>query len=101
MEEKPKRFSDFAIGHLPLDGEKLKMEEILGKEIEVLAVRVAPSKFAGKGDCLCLTIQFILGGKKFVVFTGSGILAEQAKCYQAEVPFLTTIKRIDRYYSFT
>jgi len=88
-------------GHFPLDGEKIKIEEILDKEIEVLAMRVKPSKYQGKGTGAYLTIQFVLDGKKFVVFTGSGILAEQAKQYQAELPFLATLKKIDRYYTFT
>jgi hypothetical protein len=101
MEDSPKRFSDFAKEHVPLDGEKIKIEDILNREIEVLAMRVKPSKYQGKGTGSCLTIQFLLDGKRFVVFTGSGILAQQAQQYQAECPFLATLKKIDRYYTLT
>jgi len=100
-EDAPKRFSDFAKDHIPLDGEKLKIEAILDKEIEILALRIKPSKYQGKGTGACLTIQFLMNGIKFVAFTGSGILAEQAQQYKEEVPFLATIKKIDRYYTFT
>ena len=101
MEDSPKRFSDFAKEHVPLDGEKIKIEDILNKEIEVLALRIKPSKYQGKGTGACLTIQFMMDGKRYVAFTGSGVLTDQAKQYQAEVPFLATIKKIDKYYTFT
>jgi hypothetical protein len=99
--EGSKRFSDFAIEHIPLDGDKIKIDAILNKEIEVLAVRIKPSKYGNKGTEACLTIQFMMDGKRYVAFTGSGVLTDQAKQYQAEVPFLTTIKKIDKYYTFT
>jgi hypothetical protein len=96
-----KRFSDFATEHVPLDGDKIKIDAILNKEIEVLALRIKPSKYQGKGTGACLTIQFLMDGKRYVAFTGSGVLTDQAKQYQAEVPFLATIKKIDKYYTFT
>jgi len=47
-------------------------------------------------------VQFeIDGGEKRVFFTGSDILIEQMEKYGSEIPFLTTIKKIDRYYTFT
>jgi len=100
-EESPKRFSDFAKGHIPLDGDKLKINDILGKEIEVLAIRIKPSKYQGKGSGSCLTIQFLMQGLRYVTFTGSNVLADQAQQYNGELPFLTTIKKIDKYYTFT
>lgn len=99
--DKPKRFSDFALDHMPLEGAKLKIDAILNKEIEVLALRIKPSKYKEKGTGACLTIQFLMNGEKYVAFTGSGVLSEQARQYQEEVPFLATIKKIDKYYTFT
>ncbi len=97
-----KRFSDFAQGHKPLDGDKLRIDDILNREIEVLAIRIKPSKYGnGKGSGSCLTIQFMMDGERHVVFTGSGVLTEQAQQYQAELPFLTTIRKIDKYYTFS
>jgi hypothetical protein len=34
-------------------------------------------------------------------FTGSQVLLDQCKSYEAELPFLTTVKRIEKYFSFT
>lgn len=99
--EGSKRFSDFAKEHIPLDGDKIKIDAILNKEIEVLAVRIKPSKYGNKGTGSCLTIQFMMDGKRYVSFTGSGVLTDQAKQYQQELPFMATIKKIDKYYTFT
>ncbi len=100
--EGSKRFSDFAKEHVPLDGAKIKIEQILNQEIEVLALRIKPSKYSAKGGSnACLTIQFIMDGQRYVAFTGSGILADQARQYQDELPFMATIKKIDKYYTFT
>ncbi len=101
MTAEVKRFSDFAREHAPLDGAKLKIEAILNREIEVLAMRIKPSKYGAKGTGACLTIQFLMDGERYVAFTGSGVLADQAREYQAELPFTATIKKIDKYYTFT
>jgi hypothetical protein len=96
------RFSDFAKEHIPLDGAKLKIDDVLNKEIEVLALRIKPSKYSGTGKGnACLTIQFTMNGERYVAFTGSIILADQAQLYGHELPFLATIKKIDKYYTFT
>jgi hypothetical protein len=41
----PKRFSDFAREHVPLDGAKLKIDDIINKEITVTGYRFKDSKF--------------------------------------------------------
>ena len=94
----PKRFGDFAKDHVPLDGEKLKIADILNKEILVTGFRVKNSKHnAGT----CLTIQFMMGDEKHVAFTGSGVLLDQCKLYEAELPFVATMRKIDKYFTFT
>jgi len=82
----------------PLDGDKLKMKDIEGKEIEVLAYRIANSKY---NNGQCVTIQFRLDGKVHVAFTGSSVLLEQCEKYKDMIPFLATIKKIHKYYTFT
>ena len=94
----PKRFGDFAKDHVPLDGAKLKIADILNKEILVTGFRAKNSKH---NTGTCLTIQFMMGDEKHVAFTGSGVLLDQCKLYEAEIPFVAMVKRIDRYYSFT
>lgn len=99
----PRRFSDFAKDHVPLDGAKLKIDDILNKEIEVTAMRIKPSKYGGNGKASpsCLTLQFNMNGERYVAFTGSMVLADQAQAYQEELPFLATVKKVDKYYTFT
>jgi len=99
MEElQPKRFGDFAKEHMPLDGTKLRIGDILNKEILVLGFKVKKSKY---NPMLCLTIQFNLGGETHVAFTGSMVLLDQLKAYEGELPFIATIKQIEKYFLFT
>jgi hypothetical protein len=96
--EIPRRFRDFAQEHRPLDGSKMKVEEIIGREILLLAYRLKPSKY---GAAPCLTIQFELAGQRHVTFTGSQVLAEQMRLYGERLPFYATLAKIDRYYTLT
>jgi len=48
-----------------------------------------------------MTLQFKLDDKISVMFTGSNVLRDQIERYKTEIPFITTIKKIDRYYTFT
>ena len=96
-----KRFSDFA-SEKSLDGAKRKLDDILDQEIKVLAVAFKNSKFERKsGTNECLTVQVEIGSERCIVFTGSTVLIDQARKYQDQLPFVTTIKKIDRYYTFT
>lgn len=94
------RFSDFAEEEKPLDGDKIKIDDVLNQEIVILGYKVRGSKYPKSSD-KCLTLQVELEGKRRVVFTGSMVLLEQVEKYQDKLPFLATIKKIDRYYAFT
>ena len=94
----PQRYSDFAKEHTPLDGEKIKISEIVNKEVLVRGFRNKKSKF---GSSNCLTIQFDMDAKRYVTFTGSAVLAEQIAAYAQMIPFIAVIKKIDKYYTFT
>jgi len=48
-----------------------------------------------------LTLQISKNDKKHVIFTGSHVLIDQIKKYKDEIPFLTTIRKINKYYSLT
>jgi hypothetical protein len=99
-ERSPKRFSDFAKDALPLDGAKMRIEDLLNREILVLAYKIKESKYEREKKGQCLTLQFEIDKQRYVLFTGSTILIEQVTRYKEELPFLATIKKIDRYYSF-
>ncbi len=92
-----KQFSEFTEENI-LDGDKMKIEDIVNEEITIQGYRIKESKYKDKEY---LTIQIIFKDKKFVVFTGSSVLLDQIKRYKAEIPFLTTIRKINKYYSLT
>jgi hypothetical protein len=94
-----KRFSDFAQSN-QLEGDKKPINELINKEITVLNYRISKSKYQNNSGNL-LTIQFELEGKTQVVMTGSEVLLNQCEQYKSEMPFLTTIKKIGNYYTFT
>jgi len=95
-----KRFSDFAQESLPLDGAKLRLDDVLNKEILIVGFKVRKSKYVRAESSDCLTLQFKLDGTTYILFSGSKILTDQITKYQTEIPFLATIKKIDKYYTF-
>ena len=98
----PKRFSDFADEPPLLDGDKIKIDELLNREILVIGYRVTESKYENKKNSKkCLTLQFDLNGKRHIAFTGSNVLLDQIIKYKDEIPFLATIKKVDRYFTFS
>lgn len=97
MTDYPK-FSDFAAGDVKLDGEKVKLKDILNQEILVTGHSIHRSKFKDENY---LTIQFDLNGTRNVVFTGSCVLMDQIEKYADKIPFLTTICNFGKYYAFT
>lgn len=99
--QKPKRFSDFAQEAGPLDGTKLKIDDIINKEISIIGCKIKESKYSKTNSSNCLTIQFMMDEKRHVLFTGSSILIEQIEKYKDEIPFLATIKKIDKYYTLS
>jgi hypothetical protein len=100
--KRKKRFSDFADEPEMLDGEKIQISQILNKEIEVVGYRIRQSKYGKNASGQCLTLQFVDdSGERRVVFTGSDVLIDQMKKYGDQIPFATTIKKIDKYYTLS
>ena len=97
----PKKFSDFAQEAGPMDGAKLKIDDVINKEILIVGCKVKESKFSKSNSSDCLTIQFEMDTKRFVIFTGSSVLMDQMIKYKDQIPFMTTIKKIDRYYTLS
>lgn len=94
-----KRFSDFAEKNdARLDGEKMKLADIVGKEILVKGFSLAKSKhYSGE----YATLQFELENAKHVVFLSSKIIIEQLQKYESQLPYLTTVVKIGKYYSLS
>jgi hypothetical protein len=100
-----KKFSEFAEERAVLDGPKMRIDDVMNREIVVTGSRIKESKFGKNKSGKCLTLQFYFSGadaaEKRVMFTGSDVLIEQMEQYHAEIPFQTVIKRIDKYYTLT
>jgi hypothetical protein len=94
----PERFGDFAEEEA-FDGDKLRLDEILDKEILVNGFKIKDSH--QKKDTKYLTIHFTLNGKQHITFTGSTVLMDQLEKYKSHLPFLSTIKKINRHYTFS
>jgi len=92
-----KRFGDFA-KETVLDGDKISITDIINKEVIIVDYRVKESKLK-EGNYL--TLQIEKNDKKYVIFTGSQVLIDQIERYKNELPFLTTIRKINKYYSLT
>ena len=70
------------------------------KEIVVTGFNVTQSKYQNNGKN-CLKLQFEHKGIKHVLFTGSNVLINQIERYQKEIPFISTIKKVDKFYTFS
>ena len=92
------RFCDFAEEE-PFDGEKIRLDDLLNKEILVLNFKVKDSH--KKQGTQYATIHFKIGDEPHITFTGSGVILEQLNKYKDKIPFYTTIKKINRYYTFS
>jgi len=83
-----------------LAGEKVKIDSLLNQEILITGYRVNESKYKTNFP-RCLTVQFMKDDQQHVVFTGSSVLINQLEKYAKEIPFLATIKKIERYYTLS
>ena len=93
-----KRFSDFATGDISLTGDKLKLDDILGKEIIIKGYKLGNSKY---NEGQVLTLQFELENVEYITFTGSSVLTNQVEKYKEEIPFMTKIEKINKFYTFS
>lgn len=92
-----KNFSDFSNENI-LDGDKIRIDDVLNKKVQIIGYSIKSSKLK---DGKYLTLQIEIDDKKHVLFTGSNVLIDQAEKYKDEIPFITTIRKINKYYSFT
>lgn len=93
-----KKFSDFAANDTAITGTKIKLENVLGKEIIVKGYKITDSRY---NNNKLLTLQFNLKDEDHIVFTGSTVLMDQVEKYKDEIPFITKIEKVNKFYSFT
>ena len=93
------KFSVFAKNQIPMPGNKKHLDDILNREITVIDFRIRKSN--KRDGTECLQMQFLLNDEVCVVFTGSNVLIGQIQDAKEKIPFVGTIVKIDRYYSFS
>lgn len=97
-----KKFSDFAETNA-LEGERMKIDDVLGKDIIISGIRIGKSKYNRNSTGKYLTIQYKFkdGDKLYISFTGSDVLISLSEKHIKQIPFETKIIKIDRYYTFS
>jgi RNA-directed DNA polymerase len=101
MNEEIKRFSDFSDERGPLEGSKVKIDDILNIEIKITAFEVRQSKFKRENQDRVMTLQFKQENILHIIFTGSEVLIKQMEKYKDHLPFIAKIKHIDKYYTLS
>ena len=110
MMEIPK-FGDF-VKNKPLEGDKIKIDDVLGKPVVVTGCAVTKSKYTNKGSGFLTRIQIYFEDdkeqKRYVIFTGSEVIKNQIeeiteKLEEEGLPLLfkTTINDIGNYSCLT
>jgi hypothetical protein len=74
------------------------VDDVLNQEITILDFKVGESKFKTPQYA---TIQFKLEEKSYIMFSGSNVLISQLEKYRDQIPFLTKIKKINKYYTLS
>ena len=94
-----------------LDGDKVKIDDILNKPIVVTGYTVMNSKYKNKSSEYCTKVQFYYTDdekqERRVFFSGSMVIKDQIeniekKLNEQDLPLLfqTTVKKVGNYYSF-
>ena len=99
-----KLFSELGVtvDHAPMTGEKIKINKILNKEIEVIDFELNTSKFNQERGKRCLKLQIRYDDELRVIFTGSSMLVGAISKIKKEcLPFRTTIVENNGFYQFT
>ena len=82
------RFGDFVDNaERPFSGDKVKINDLLNREIIIERYKIRPSKYKDKGD-QCATVQFKEreDGAEKIFFTGSSVIIGQLEKYSERLP---------------
>lgn len=92
------KFSEFAMDKVPFEGNKISINDLCGREISVHNYHIKNSKFK---EGLYAEVQVMVDGEWRVFFTGSKVIRDQLERYRDKLPFVTTIKLVGKYYTFS
>ncbi len=77
----------------------MSIGDVLNQEILIRDFKRGQSKF--KENTRYTTVQFEKEGEMHVLFTGSEVISDQLERYKEHLPFVATIRKINRYYTLT
>lgn len=82
-------------------GNKIDIDNILNCPLIVNDFRIENSKFTGKGNGKCLSLQITFNNESRVLFTGSSVLMDVIQQVPKEkFPFKTTIVKENKAFYF-
>lgn len=97
-----KQFSDISHEESRLEGDKVKIDDVLNQTIVIHNFTLSQSKFSKNKSGQYATVQFSFPDQeKKVFFSGSDVIIEQLQRYKTDMPFLVQIKKINKYYTFS
>jgi len=86
----------------PMTGEKIKINRVLNKAVEVIDFELNTSKFNQERSRKCLKLQIKFEDELRVIFTGSSMLVNAISMVdKKDLPFQTTIIETNGFYQFT
>ena len=98
------------VEHKVLDGDKVKIDDLLNKELIVTGFSVSTSKYKDKSSGICIKVQFYYKNdekqERKVFFSGSTVIKDQleeakVKLDESGLPlmFESMVKKVGNYYS--
>lgn len=100
--KKPHKFSDFATIRAKLEGERIKdITEILNKEVIFTNFVINRSKVQGCEKYITIQFRETETSPLRIAFTSSLVLIDQFLEYESQLPFMATIKKVNRYLTLT
>jgi hypothetical protein len=97
-----KQFSEISREESRLEGDKIKLDDILNRDIVIYGFTLAKSSFSKNKTGQYVTVQFAYPeGVKQVFFSGSDVLIDQLQRYKTDIPFVAQIKKINKYYTLS
>lgn len=94
-----KRFSDLPQAKREVWAEKVKISEVIGKEIVITGFTIIQSKYGQNEEAM--RIEFELEGSKHICYTSSALLRKQLEATADELPFAATIAEKNHWLTLT
>nr|DAU06660.1 MAG TPA: hypothetical protein [Caudoviricetes sp.] len=100
--KKPHKFSEFAKIRTKLEGERVKdITEIFNKELIFTSFSISRSKVQGCEKYITIQFKETETSPLRIAFTSSQVLMDQFLEYEEQLPFVATIKKVNRYMTLT